>query len=131
MATTADRTITEFETSLGLGALIARLEREDPNRILPLGFAEPHSYRGYYEQLAFEPRQNIAIGDMLAAARSALGRTFVGYKGGEYTMHKYVECWIANYGESGENLIGPLLLELLLAQGAPAAARLAAEGTDA
>lgn len=106
-----------FGSSLGLGDLIARLEREDPARILPIGFADPHSFRGYYDELAFEPRRNIAIGDMLAAARSALGATFGGYKDGEYTMGNYTDCWIANYGESSDNKIGPLLLELLLSQG--------------
>jgi hypothetical protein len=117
-------------SNMSLGGIIARLEREDPARVLPIGFADPHSYRGYYEQLAFEPRRNISIGDMLEAARSALGATFEGYKGGEYTMHEYTECWISHYGSSSDNKIGPLLLELLLAQ--PAAdhhARLAA-GTE-
>jgi len=115
---------------LGLGKLITRLEQEDPNRILPLGFAEPHSYRGYYNDLAFEPRQNISIGDMLAAARSAVGATFEGYKGGDYTMSEYTDCWIANYGRDGDNKLGPLLLELLLAANydpAPLAGRLAEE----
>jgi hypothetical protein len=111
-------TTIEFGRYLGLGELITRLEREDPNRVLPLGFAEPHSYRGYYDQLAFEPRRNIAIGDMLAAARSALDATFQGYKGGDYTMREHTACWIAEYGTDSDNLIGPLLLELLLAQAA-------------
>lgn len=109
----------EFGDYLGLGALIARLEREDPARILPIGFAEPHSYRGDYYDVAFEPRRNIAIGDMLTAARSALGATFEGYKGGDFTMSEHADCWIANYGDSSDNQIGPLLLELLLAQPAP------------
>jgi hypothetical protein len=106
-----------FGRYMGLGDLIARLEQEDPTRILPIGFAEPHSYRGYYHQLAFEPRRDIAIGDVLAAARSALGARFVGYKGGEYTMTEHTDCWIAEYGSDSDNKIGPLLLELLLAQG--------------
>ena len=123
-------TTIKFGTDMSLGGIIARLEREDPERILPIGFADPHSYRGYYEQLAFEPRRNISIGDVLEAARSALGATYEGYKGGEYTMGQYTACWISHYGSTSDNLIGPLLLELLLAQ--PAAdhhARLAA-GTE-
>jgi hypothetical protein len=123
-------TTDEFSSYLGLAELIARLELEDPTRILPIGFAEPHSFRGIYTDLAFEPRRDIAIGDMLTAARSALGTTYEGYKGGEYTMREHADCWIANHGEGGDNKLGPLLLELLLAQ--PAAdhhARLAA-GTE-
>lgn len=111
----------EFGDYLGLGALIARLEREDQARILPIGFADPHSYRGFYMDVAFEPRRNIAIGEMLAAARSALDATFEGYKGGDFTMSEHTDCWIASYGRTSDNQIGPLLLELLLAQPAPSA----------
>lgn len=107
----------EFGTHLGLGKLIERLEREDPARILPIGFDDPDSYRGYYDDVAFSPRRDIAVGEVLAAARSALGATFRGYKGGEYTMREYTQCWIATYGDTSDNMIGPLLLELLLAQG--------------
>ena len=103
----------------GLGDLIAALAKEDPARVLPVGFNRPHSYRGYYEQLAFEPAENITIGEMLAAARSALGTTFTGYKGGDYTMGEHTECWIANYGESGSDQIGHVLMRLLLAQPSP------------
>lgn len=106
-----------IDSYLGLGQLIARLEREDPNRVLPLGFANPHSWRGDYMELAFEPLANISIGDMLAAARSALGATYQGWKGGDYTMHEHSDCHIAREGESGDNQIGPLLLDLLLAAG--------------
>lgn len=110
-----------FETHLSLGGLIARLEQEDPTRVLPIGFAEPHSYRGYYYELAFELRRNITVADVLADARSALGTTFEGYKGGEYTMGEHTTCWIASYGETSDNVIGPLLLELLLRLGSGAA----------
>lgn len=119
----------QFGNSLDLGDLIARLEREDPARVLPIGFAYPHSFRGYYEQLAFEPRRNITIGEVLAAARSALGATYEGYKGGEYTMTEWTTCWIANEGSSSDNLIGPLLLELLLARAEGATGRHAGEKT--
>jgi hypothetical protein len=105
---------------LALGDLIARLEREDPARVLPLGFTNPHSYRGDYMDLAFEPVCDIPIGEMLAAARSALGATFEGWKGGDYTMHDWTSCWIAEEGSSSDNQIGPLLLDLLLAQKAGA-----------
>jgi hypothetical protein len=113
-------TVIEFGNNLGLGQLIERLSREDPERILPIGFADPHSFRGYYSDVAFEPRRNISIGEMLAAARSALGATYSGWKGGDYTMTEWTDCWIANEGDSSDNRIGPLLLELLLAQGAEA-----------
>jgi hypothetical protein len=108
------RQATPIETYIELGGIIARLEQEDPDRVLPIGFANPHSYRGHYEQLAFEPVRDITVGDMLAAARSALGTTFEGWKGGDFTMTETTDCWISMHGESGDNKIGPLLLDLML-----------------
>lgn len=105
---------------LNLGDLVERLEREDPDRVVPMGFANPHSYRGDYSKLAFEPARDVTIGAMLDAARAALGATFGGYKGGDYTMHDYTEVWLANYGEDSDNKLGPLLLELLLTGEVPA-----------
>lgn len=99
-----------------LSELIAALEAEDPALVLPDGFAHPHSYRGYYDQLAFEPARNVTVGAMLTTARSALGATYGGWKGGEYTMHKYTECWLAAEGCEGEG-IGPVLIRLMVAAG--------------
>ena len=38
----------EIGNYIELVGIIARLEQEDPNRVLPIGFANPHSYRGNY-----------------------------------------------------------------------------------
>jgi hypothetical protein len=96
-----------------LGELIAVLEKADPNKVVPVGFDNPHSYRGYYEELAFEPAANVRVASMLACAREALGRTYQGYKGGDFKMGEYSPVWIANYGECGEG-IGPVLLAYML-----------------
>lgn len=48
-----------------LGDLIDRLKAEDPNKGVPLGFKNPHSYRGYYDCLAFEPAENVTVASML------------------------------------------------------------------
>lgn len=101
-------------TVVMLSELITALEAEDPARVLPLGFANPHSYRGYYEQLAFEPAADVTIGDMLKAAKSALGATYEGWKGGDFTMHKYTDCWLAEQGHGSGEEIGPVLLALML-----------------
>ncbi len=100
--------------------LIERLSHEDPKRVVPLGFRHPHSYRGYYEDLAFEPAENVTVGEMLTAARSASGATFQGWKGGDYEMNEWTTVWLAKRGATGETL-GPILLDLMLAsrEGAP------------
>ena len=101
---------------LTLGELIERL-RAEPNQAkrVRVGLAEPHSYRGYYDQLAFEPTPNVTVAEMLAAAESALGATFQGYKGGDYVMREYTDTWIAHWGESGGETVGALLLDRMLA----------------
>jgi hypothetical protein len=96
-----------------LGELIAVLEKADQEYIAPLGFGEPHSYRGYYERLAFAPEKNVSVASMLAHAKSALGQTFMGYKGGEYTMHEDTICHIAKWGEWGDDEITPVLAAYL------------------
>ena len=97
-----------------LGELISALEAADSNAVVRNGFDHPHSYRGYYEDLAFEPSGETRVGDMLVNAEDALDKTFEGYKGGDYEMGKYTECWLASYGSCGET-IGSLLLRYILA----------------
>lgn len=97
-----------------LGELIERLEG-CADRKVRLGFGKPHSYRGYYEDLAFEPVRNTTVGAMLKAAKGALEKTFEGYKGGDFTMTKDTHCWIAEWGGTGEP-IGPLLLSFMLGE---------------
>jgi hypothetical protein len=93
--------------------LIERLEQEDPAKVVPIGFSHPHSYRGYYEELAFEPTENVTVGEMLASAKSALGKKFEGYKGGTYKMNEYTTVNLAEYGHTGES-IGTVLLDYML-----------------
>jgi hypothetical protein len=97
-----------------LKELIAELEKHDPQRKVPLGFASPHSYRGDYSDLAFEAEADTTVAAMLAAARSALGRTYEGWKGGEYTMSEWTDCWLAEHGHGDGETIGPVLLAMML-----------------
>ena len=98
---------------MSLQELIDALEKLDPELVAPFGFGGPHSYRGYYDELAFEPRHNVTVGQMLADAKSALGTTYQGYKGGDFTMNEWTTCWLSEYGTTGEQL-GPIFLGLLL-----------------
>jgi hypothetical protein len=98
-----------------LGELINFLKQYPPESKVPLGFDYPHAYRGYCDQLAFEPVENTCVGTMLAAANRALNATFEGYKGGEYKMEEWVECRLAAYGCSGES-IGPILLSYMVGE---------------
>lgn len=106
-----------------LSELITALETElrAGDRLCAQGFENPHSYRGDYHQLAFEPARNVTISAMLASARSALDTTYEGYKGGNYTMFDYTECWLAEEGSGGGETIGPLVLQAMTRDGTPVA----------
>ena len=103
-------------SEMNLGKLIEELRNADPDYIAPIGFAAPRSYRGYYEDVAFKPAENVSVASMLRHAESALGATFEGYKGGKYTMGERTTCWISNYGESGGDCIGSVLVAYLTGQ---------------
>lgn len=110
-------TISEVNVEqLNLGELITALDAElaKGDRVLPIGFSNPHSYRGDYIELAFEPVRDIALSEVLLAARGALGATFQGWKGGDFTMSEHTLCWIAHRGCGAGETIGALGLELLL-----------------
>tara|TARA_R110002020_G_scaffold444120_1_gene655457 strand:- start:688 stop:996 length:309 start_codon:yes stop_codon:yes gene_type:complete len=97
-----------------LEELIEKLEQYPSTQKVAKGFNYPHSYRGYYEQLAFEPCNNTTVGAMLDCAKEALGNTYTGYKGGEFTMHKYTMCWLSCYGNSSQESLGETLLGFML-----------------
>ena len=98
-----------------LGELIERLKQADPRKIVPMGFHNPHSYRGYYDELAFEPAEYISVGDMLENAESAVGKTLEGWKGGDFKMTNDTHIWLAEEGTTGES-IGPVLLAYMLGE---------------
>jgi hypothetical protein len=102
---------------LCLGYLIAELESQEADLILPIGFRNPHSYRGDYMDLAFEIAENVTVGEMLTSARSALGVTFQGYKGRDYRMDKLTPVWLAEDRHSTGETLGRVLLHLLLRAG--------------
>lgn len=97
-----------------LGQLISALSlHPNQNAVVPMGFDNPHSYRGFYEDVAFEPAMNVTIGAMLTAAQEALGSTYQGYKGGDFTMTWDTSCWLAHEGCTGETL-GPNFVRMIL-----------------
>ncbi len=90
--------------NMKLGELISWLEAQDQELIVKDGFGSPHSDRGDYSELAFTPKPEAKIGDMLACARGAVGDTFIGWKGGEFKMNTSVSVYIGEYGECGEEI---------------------------
>lgn len=76
---------------------------EGPLRLFPNGVG---SYRGYREDLAigfdeseYQHPAPMTCGQFATILRDAIGATFTGCKGGEYTMHSLTRVWVARYRE--------------------------------
>lgn len=95
-----------------LGELIAALEMAQPDIPVITGDGttpgDAMSYRGYYSDLAFEPSgESKTAGQFLAECQAALGHTFTGYKGGDFTMGEDTPLWISHEGSaSGIAIVG-------------------------
>lgn len=102
-----------------LGDFINQLKdfsKSNPGKLIKIGIKNPHSFRGYHRELAFERGKSPQkIEDMILVAQSALGVRFEGYKGGYYTMDKHTPVWVSSYGTSyGPTLLSKLTVELIL-----------------
>ncbi len=103
-----------------LGEVILMLEAQPQDNIVKLDFTERspadfNSYRGYYKDLAMEygtryvngkpTKDPITVAEVLSRAQSCDGRTFTGYKGGDFPMSRKTLMWVAQYGMTGRMLI--------------------------
>lgn len=91
------------ETQMTLGAMIERLESLPGGVMVPL--SNPHSYRGYYSDLSFEPTAPVAAKHLLEECKDSMGERFHGWKGGDYYMHAGVPVWVAGRGSCGLKLM--------------------------
>lgn len=66
----------------------------------PGGF---HSYRGYYDHLAFDfslGGQPKTVKKFLEECREADGDHFTGYKGGDFRMDRKTPVWVSQHGDN-------------------------------
>jgi len=91
------------------------LEKQpDQSKVVKIGLGNPHSWRGAYDELAFEPVENITIGEMLSEAREAVGSIYTGYKGGEYKMNEHTTINVEHEGSYTDNeMLFQLLFDLM------------------
>lgn len=95
---------------LTLGDAIAFLEKASPDALVEFDRGgspgEPHSYRGYYSDLSFEPTdRTVTAAEFLQECRKALGAAFEGYKGGDFVMSERTPLWCASYSNCGPAII--------------------------
>lgn len=84
------------------------------------GFAAPHSYRGYYNELAIERSYEVTLADIKKTLDEAIGEQFTGYKGGEYSYDSSTPVHLSYYGNADDSdgvefeaLVGKMLLQYL------------------
>lgn len=70
------------------------------------GFNTAHSYRGSYDNLAVEPCGETSVTEMMDCLANAIGETFTGYKGGDFTMSGSEELFLAYEGSCGSRIEG-------------------------
>lgn len=96
---------------LTIGAALKEMAALDQSMLLiadeGVGVSNPHSYRGYYSDLALEPSppQN-TVGEFWSMLSEANGATFEGYKGGDFTMDENTPLWLSPYGTTGRAIMG-------------------------
>ena len=99
---------------LTLGEAIAFMEKLDDSRPIELVLPDsgevfllgnPHSYRGYYSDLAFEYKpasaeDRMTVGEFRSMCKGCVGIPFEGYKGGEFVMKDTTPLWASSCGEN-------------------------------
>jgi len=102
--------LTRSNYHLTLGGLPALLEDAPPDANVVFDFGgsptQPHSYRRYYSDLAFEPTDgDVTVSRLREGLSNCLGRTFEGWKGGDYTMKEDTPLWAAHEGCTGRAMV--------------------------
>ncbi len=112
-AITASAKNARSDYHLTLGKLIEFLETapEGFNVVLDydktISVGEPHSYRGYYSDLALEPVDDeiTKVKALLVDLKGTLNITLEGYKGGDFLMDAKVPVWISSYGSCSNRAV--------------------------
>ena len=96
------------KSGMTLGRLIETLESMPADAHVER-IGNPHSYRGYYSDLAFEREPwapPMTAAEAVTLCRRCLGQTYEGYKGGEYVMDADSPVWLASWGCCGLRIVG-------------------------
>ena len=102
--------MTRFEGKgiITLGELIDKLGTESHSSPVKVqwwstltNYGAVDSYRGYYSDLAIDngDDREWTVAEVLADLNAADGKTFEGYKGGDYRMSGDTLVWVSGYGE--------------------------------
>lgn len=91
---------------LTLGQLLAELSDYGENILVYLdesnhSITNPHSYRGYYSDMAFESTpEKVTVKDLRKKCEAVLDTNMEGYKGGDFFMDKDTPLWVSEWGDN-------------------------------
>ena len=113
-------------SQLSLGQFIEEIEKaglveengDDKEICFDFGTAVPtclDSWRGAYDELelgykltgydSLEDSVQVKAKDILSELKSAIGKEFTGWKGGEYTMNENTPVWASNSGNASNSAV--------------------------
>lgn len=102
---------------LSLGELILKLEAMPQDAPVALQSGKtpghPNSWRGSYDEIAIEPDHETprSVGEFRHDLVGAIGHTFQGYKGGDFTMGRQTPVWVAEWGTSGNDAVVDVIVQ--------------------
>lgn len=92
-------------------AIVVRDASDPPRVVFDFEYAHPvsiGSWRGIYSELALGfdlGGEEMTLPAFTELLRSAVGKEFCGYKGGDYTMSRHTPVWVANHGHTGNTAV--------------------------
>jgi hypothetical protein len=113
------KTLSEND-QLTLGELIEKIEsivkyqkdrEEEADVVYDFEYLFPtsiDSWRGSYDELALDwssDGDRMKVSSFLKMIKECIGKTFVGWKGGDFIMDKDTPIWIANSGNAGSTAL--------------------------
>ena len=120
IATERTKTFNESD-QLSLGEIISKCEEiakrgytlngEEPTVCFDFEYARPvgiDSWRGIYAELALKfefSGEEMPLSCFIDLLKDAVGKTFTGYKGGDFKMSRHTPVWVANYGNAGNTAV--------------------------
>jgi hypothetical protein len=95
-----------------LGSLIERLSKMPQSARIVVDDKDvgisPHSYRGYYSDLSIGTFSDTptTVEEAVNILKKAVGKTYTGYKGGDFEMNQDTLLWFADYSDCGPAVVG-------------------------
>lgn len=110
------------ESMMTLGEMIAKLDNIDQSYAIVIDHIDHGeviptdlmSYRGYYRDLAINYEKDyreVSVNEFSNSLKEAIGKTYTGYKGGDFIMSKITPMWVDGYGSSNGIAVSDIVVD--------------------